>query len=162
MFSSRPDVTWIQKQVRFAVQNFLEVFQSDVEKSSDTARKRAQEPDVSNRRSKLDVTETLTADFGLNDFDAAFFADDATMLHALVLAAVALVIFHWSENLGAEQAIALRLERTIVDGLRLLHFAKRPLTDFFRRSERNANARKAQGIFRLVEKVKQVFHASPQ
>ena len=104
------------------------------------------------------MTETFTANFGLNDFDAALFADDATVLHALVLAAITLVILHWTENLGAEQSVALRLEGTVVDGFRLFYFAEGPLTNLLRRSQRNPDSREAQWIFGFVEKVKKVFH----
>jgi succinylarginine dihydrolase len=41
----------------------------------------------------------------------------------LVLAAQTFVVLHRAEDLGAEQAVALRLERAVVDGLRLLYFA---------------------------------------
>jgi len=42
------------------------------------------------------------------------------MLEALVLAAQALVVLDRAKDLGAEQAVTLRLERTVVDGFRLL------------------------------------------
>ena len=68
----------------------------------------------------------------LDDLDAALLADDAAVLHALVLAAVALVVLHRAEDLRAEQAVALRLERAVVDGLGLLDLAVRPLADLLR------------------------------
>jgi hypothetical protein len=57
------------------------------------------------------------------------------MLQALVLAAQALVVLYRPEYLGAEQAVAFRLEGPVVDGLRLLHLAVRPGTDHVRRRE---------------------------
>jgi hypothetical protein len=60
------------------------------------------------------------------DFDAALLADDALVLHALVLAAQALVVLDRAEDAGAEQAVALRLERPVVDRLRLFDFAEGP------------------------------------
>ena len=98
-------VAWIEHDVGFAVKNLFKILQSDIEKRADTRRKRAQEPDVRDRSRKLDMTEAFTANFGLNDFNAALFADDAAVLHALVLAAVAFVVLHRSEDLGAEQAV---------------------------------------------------------
>ena len=62
----------------------------------------------------------------LRDLDAAVVADDAAVLHALVLAAVALPVGDRAEDLLAEQAVLLRLERAVVDGLRLGHLAVRP------------------------------------
>jgi len=57
------------------------------------------------------------------------------VLHALVLAAETLPISYRAEDARAEQAVALRLEGAIVDGLRFGDFAVRPAPDFFRRSE---------------------------
>ena len=82
-----------------------------------------------NRRSQFNVTHPLTADFGHSDFNAAFFADDAFILHALVFAAQTFVILHRTEDARAEQAITLGLERPVVDGFRLFDFAERPAAD---------------------------------
>jgi hypothetical protein len=60
------------------------------------------------------------------DFDAALLADDALVLHALVLAAQAFVVLDRAKDAGAEQAVALRLEGPVVDGLRLFDLAERP------------------------------------
>src|SRR5215470_650116 len=69
--------------------------------------------------------------------DAALLADDAPILHPLVLAAQALVVLDRPEDARAEQAVAFRLERTIVDRLRLLDLAERPGADLLRRCDRN-------------------------
>ncbi len=69
------------------------------------------------------------------DFNAALFADHAAVLEALVLAAQALVVLDRAEDLGAEQAVALGLEGTVVDGLGLLHFAVGPGTDLLGRGQ---------------------------
>ena len=87
------------------------------------------------RRRQVDVAHALAAHLGLRDFDAALLADHAAVLQALVLAAQALVVLDRAEDLGAEQAITLRLERPVVDGLRLLHFAERPRADLLGRRE---------------------------
>jgi hypothetical protein len=90
---------------------------------------------VRNRRSQLDVAHALAAHLGQRDFNAALFADDALVLHALVLAAQALVVLDRTEDARAEQAVALRLEGTVVDGLGLLDLAERPRQDLFRRCD---------------------------
>src|SRR5271168_3802996 len=61
------------------------------------------------------------------------------MLHALVLAAEALPVGYGAEDAGAEQAIPLRLEGAVVDGLRLGDLAMRPAPDFFRRRQADAD-----------------------
>src|SRR5262245_27161207 len=77
-------------------------------------------------RGKLDMAHALAPDLGERDLDAAFLADDALVLHALVLAAQALVVLHRAEDARAEQAVALRLEGAVVDRLGLLDLPKRP------------------------------------
>jgi hypothetical protein len=52
------------------------------------------------------------------------------VLHALVLAADALVVLHGPKDLRAEETVSLGLEGSVVDGLRLLHLAVRPLRIF--------------------------------
>ena len=69
--------------------------------------------------------------FGLRDLDAALLADDAAVLQALVLAAQALVVLDGPEDLGAEETVALRLERAVVDGLRLLALRRTTTTGSF-------------------------------
>ena len=107
------------------------------------------------RRGEVDVAEALTAHLGLDDLDAALLADDPAVLHALVLAAVALVVLHRAEDLRAEEAIPLRLERAVVDGLGLLDLAVRPLADLLRARERDADrAENESGSLGFSKKLK--------
>src|SRR5262245_13193020 len=71
--------------------------------------------------------------------DRALLADDALVLHALVFAAQALVVLDRAEDARAEQAVALRLEGAIVDGLRLFDLAVRPGQNLLRARDRNSN-----------------------
>jgi hypothetical protein len=73
---------------------------------------------MGNRAGQLDVRHTFTTDLGLRNFNAALLADYAAMLQSLVLAAQAFVVLDRAKNLGAEQAVTLRLERTVVDRFR--------------------------------------------
>src|ERR1044072_6757998 len=84
---------------------------------------------MGDRGGQLDMAHPLAADFGNGDLDPALLADDALVLHALVLAAQALVILGRTEDARAEQAVALGLERAVVDRLGLLDLAERPGTD---------------------------------
>src|SRR6185436_20161803 len=102
-------------------EDLLEILEGHVEQRSNAGGQALQKPNVSDRRRQIDVAHALTSHLGLDHLDAALFTDDATMPHALVLAAIALVVLRRSEDLGAEEAIPLRLERPVVDGLRLLH-----------------------------------------
>src|SRR5690606_12294524 len=57
----------------------------------------------------------------------------------LVLAAVALPVPGGTEDLLAEQTVALGLERAVVDGLRLLDLAEGPAPDGVGRSQADAD-----------------------
>ncbi len=121
--------------VGFEVQHAFDVAQGHVEHHAHTRGQALQEPDVRHGRREFDMAHALAAHLGQRHFNAALLADHAAMLQALVLAAQALVILDRPENLGAKEAIALGLERTIVDRFRLLHFAVRPGTDLLGRGE---------------------------
>src|SRR5438128_1647623 len=85
------------------------------------------------------MAQTFAPHFRLRHFNAALVADHAAVLHALVLATETLPVCNGSEDPRAEQAIAFGFERAIVNRFRLSYFTVRPLTDLFRRSERDAN-----------------------
>src|SRR4030088_2770764 len=75
------------------------------------------------------------ADLRLCHLDAALVADHAAVLHALVLAAQALPVGDRPEDLRAEQPVAFRLERPVVDRFGLGHLAVRPGQDLLGRGE---------------------------
>src|SRR5690606_8497344 len=67
-----------------------------------------------------------------------------------------LVVLHRAEDLGAEQAVALRLEGTVVDGFRLVHFTEGPGTDHLRRSQTDTD--RIELFLTLVfQQIQQVF-----
>ena len=135
------------------IEHALDILERHVEKRTDAGRQRLEEPDVGDGSGELDVAHALTANARQRDFHAALFADDALVLHALVLAAQALIVLHRTEDARAEQAVAFRLERTVVDGLGLLDLAVRPGKDLLRAGNRNPDG--IEGLCRLliVEKV---------
>src|SRR5205814_4032987 len=92
-------------------------------------------PDVDDRSGQLDVAHALAPDLRARDLDPAALTDDALEPDALVLAAVALPVLRRTEDLLAEESVLLGLERAVVDGLRLLHFAVRPRQDVARGRE---------------------------
>src|SRR5262249_38126157 len=85
--------------------------------------------------------------------DAALVANDAGELHALVLAAGALVVLGRPEDAGAEEAVPLRLEGAVVDGLGLRHLTGRPVADLLRRSQLDANRAAGPGLRVLAVRV---------
>ena len=116
----------LDDHVALEVENLLQVLQGHVHEQADPARQRLQEPDVGGRRGKLDMAHALAADLLQGHFDAALLARNPLVFHPLVLAAQALVVLHRTEDAGAEQSVALRLEGAVVDRLRLLDLAKGP------------------------------------
>ena len=122
------------------VEHALKILERHVEHQADAGRQRLQEPDVGNRCGEIDVTHALAANLGERDFDAALLTDNALVLHALVLAAQALVVLHRAEDLGTEQAVTLGLEGPVVDGLRLLDLAKGPRADTLRAGDADLQA----------------------
>ncbi len=125
--------------VVFEIQNALEILQRHIEQKADAARQRLHEPDVGNRRGQFDVAHALAAHLRKRDFNAALFADDALVLHALVFAAQAFVILDRSKDTRAEQAVTLGLERTVVDGFGLLDLAVGPRADLLGARDRDAD-----------------------
>src|SRR4029078_7359072 len=127
--------------VQGGVENPLEVAGADVKQDAESARRALEGPDVADRARELDVAHALAADLRASDLDAALVADDALVPDPLVLAAVALPVLGGTEDALVEQAVLLRLERAVVDGLGLRDLALRPLADLIRARERDAAPR---------------------
>src|SRR5579871_2293334 len=134
----------------FEIENALQFAQRDVEQVADAARQTFEEPDVGAGAGEFDVPQSLAADAGERDFDAALIADYAAMLHALVLTAETLPVGYRTENARAEQPVALGVEGAVVESLRLGDLTMRPATDLFRRGERNADGIKIRDQVRAV------------
>src|SRR6185503_12845382 len=117
------------------VEDLLELARCDVEEVADAARDALEEPDVGDGRGEVDVAHPLAAHLLARHLDAAALADDPLVADALVLAAIALPVLRGTEDALAEQAVALRLQGAVVDGLGLGDLAHRPVTDLLRRSE---------------------------
>src|SRR6266851_3381018 len=104
---------------------------------ANAARQALEEPDMRTGARQLDMPQPLATHTSEGHFHAALVADNAAMLHPLVFAAQALPVRYGTEDAGAEQSIALRLESAVVDSLRLGNFTMRPTADFFRGCQRN-------------------------
>src|SRR5262249_286198 len=126
--------------VVLVVDDALERTSGHVEQEAEAARHALEEPDVRNRHGEFDVAHALATDAGDGHFDAAAIADDVLVLDALVFSAVALVVAHRAEDLLAEKATRLGLERAVVDRLGILDLTLRPRADGFRRGDGDGNA----------------------
>ncbi len=139
--------------VVFEIEHPLDVLQRHVEHHGDAAGQGLQEPDVGDGRGQFDVAHAFAPHAREGDLDAALLADDALVFHALVLAAQAFVILGRAKDARAEQAVALRLERAVVDGLRLLDLAERPRADLLRAGEGDADLVEGRGGDHRIEDI---------
>ena len=83
----------------------------------------------------MNVSHTLATYLLFRNFNATTVADNALVTNTLVFTAMALVILNRTEDALAEQTIALRLVRTIVNRFRLQNLATGILQDLLRRSQ---------------------------
>src|SRR3979411_3199666 len=105
------------------------------------------------RRRELDVAHALAPHARERDLDRALLADAALVLHALVLAAQALVVLDRPEDARAEQTVALRLEGAVIDGLRLLDLAVGPRQNLLRGRDLNHDSVENLSRRRRIEKI---------
>ena len=125
----------IDHDIGLEIENPLQIAERHVEQMTDAAREAFEEPDMRHGAGELDMSEPLAPHFRLSNLHTAFVANDAAVLHALVLAAQALPVGYGPEDLGAEKTIPLRFEGAVVDRLRLCHLAMRPGADLFGRCQ---------------------------
>src|SRR5690606_15707697 len=125
----------VRNDVRRVVDDLLQVTQRHAEQVAHLARQRLEEPDVRDRHGQLDVPHALAAHLRQRDLDAALVADVAAETNALELPAVAFPVLDRTEDALAEEPVTLRLERPVVDGLRLRHLAVAPAPDLLRGSD---------------------------
>src|SRR5207247_1632678 len=111
------------------VDDLLQVLRRQVEQVAKARGDAFEVPDVGDRRGQLDVAHPLAANLRPGDLHPAALTDDALEPDPLVLAAVAFPVPGRTEDALAEQAVLLRLQGPVVDGLRLLDLAVRPGPD---------------------------------
>ena len=131
--------TGIGDDIACKVEDLLQQTGADVQHQADAAGDALEIPDVADGRGQFDVAHALAADLRLGDLDAAAVADLALIADALVLTAVALPVLRRSKDALAVQAVALRLQGAVVDGLRLFDLTVAPVADLLRRSKADLN-----------------------
>src|SRR5262249_49125810 len=120
---------------RGEVQDLLQLARGDVEQVADAARHALEEPDVRDGSGGGDGPPSPAPHLLARHLDAAALADDALVADTLVLPAVALPVPRRAEDALAEEAVALGLERAVVDGLRLRDLARGPVADLLARGK---------------------------
>src|SRR5450432_636247 len=107
------------------------------------------------------MAQPLAADLRERNFHAALVADHSAMLHALVLAAQAFPVRYRTKNTRAEQAIALGLERPVVDRFRLGDFTVRPAADLLRGCDADTNRVKVRVCVGQIKRARTIQGAPP-
>jgi hypothetical protein len=125
----------VRHHVAGVVDHLLQVAQRHAQQVAQLARQRLEEPDVDDGHGQLDVAHPLAPHLAQRHLHTALVADVAAEADALELPAVALPVLHGPEDPLTEQPVPLRLERPVVDGLRLGHLTVRPPPDLLRRRE---------------------------
>ena len=130
----------VHYDVFLIVDNGFQLLGRNTEQGADFVGSALEVPDMGHRNGKGDMTHPFAAYLLLRHFHTAAVANDTAVADALVLAAIALVIFGGTEDFLAEQTFTLRLVGSVVHRFRLENLAAGTLGDVFRRSERNGNA----------------------
>ncbi len=129
----------VRDDVEREVEDALEIPGADVQEDPEAAGRPLEVPDVAHGARELDVSHPLAPDLRAGHLDAALVADDPLVPDPLVLAAVAFPVLGGTEDALVEEAVLLRLERAVVDRLRLGHLSLGPLPDLVRAGERDAD-----------------------
>ena len=143
-------ISCIQHDIIGKVQNLFQCSRGKVQDQSHPGRDSLKVPDMRNRSGQFDVAHTLTAHTGLGNFYAASVADNAFITDFLIFSTMTLPVLARSENSLAEQAVFLRLQRSVVDRLRLFHLAVRPLPDLLRGGQTDLNGIEAHLIVLFI------------
>ena len=112
------------------VDHALQILRGDVQQVAEAGRHTLEEPDVRHRGGELDVAHALTAHAAAGHFDTA--------------------VTGRAEDLFAEQTVLLRLQRTVVDGFRLLDLTVAPTTDVIGGGKADANLVKCVDVQHLL------------
>ena len=121
--------------VRSEVDDLFKIFRGQIKQVAQAGGNTLEVPNVGDGSSELNMAHALTTHFGTGNFHAASFTDDALETDALVLTASTFPVPGRAENAFAEEAVLLWLQRTVVNGLRLLNLTVGPTTDVVGRSE---------------------------
>ena len=125
-------ITRIHHEVILVIDHPLKIARGDIEDETDAGWHAFEKPDVRHRHGQLNVAHALAPHTSLGNLDTAAVTDDTAMLDPLVLATRAFPVLDRTKDPLTEQATLLRLERTVVDRLRVFHFTLGPRPDRLR------------------------------
>ena len=135
LFVHQIGLAGIQNDIVCEIQHFLQCSRRKVKDKSHTGRNTLEVPDMGYRSCQLDMSHTFTTNSSFGYLNAASVTDYAFVADFLIFTTMTFPVFAGSEDSLAEQTILFRFQGTVIDGLRLLHFAVGPLTDLVRRGQ---------------------------
>ena len=129
LFFGKGGFSRIEDNIVGKVKDFLQGTGGHIQQQAHAAGDAFKVPNMGDGGCQFNVPHAFPAYFCPGDFYATAITDNALVTNALVLAAVAFPVFLGTENFLAKQAFPLRLEGSIVDGLRFLNFTSGPGPD---------------------------------
>jgi hypothetical protein len=153
-------IAGVDDDVLLVVQHRSQRRYRQVEEQAHAARHGTVEPDMGDGRRQLDMAHTLAAHLEVRYLDAAAIADHALIANRLKFPAVALPLLGGSEDALAEEAVLLRSQGAVVDGLGLLDLAVAPAPYHVRAGEANHYAIEILNVSHAVSPLKRAVYAS--
>ena len=139
-------ITGIENDIGFVVNDLFYFAHADIEKISNTRRKTLEVPYMRHRYGEFYMTHPIATNTRLGHFDAASVADDSPITYPFILSALTLPVLYRTEDAFAEEPVALRFKRAVIDRFRLGNFTVRPIADFLGGCELNANCIEIRGL----------------
>ena len=115
-------VAGVDDEIILVVNDALQIARRHVEHQTDARRHAFEKPDVRDRHGQFNVAHAFASHPRERHFHAAPIADHAPMFDPFVFAAGAFPVLDRAENALAEQASLFRLERAVIDRLRVFDF----------------------------------------
>ena len=119
----------VDDEISRKVNNLLDVLNRCVEQEAQCAWCTVHKPDMSNWRCKCDVTHAFAAGNTLSNKVTFLIDGSFAGANTLELWIVWINVLYWTENAFAEQAIAFRFLRTVVNSFWFRDFAVAPVQD---------------------------------
>ncbi len=129
--------TGIGHDMRNEIDNFFKLLGRNAQSKAHLGRASLGIPNMGARKSKVDITHSLTADGFESDLNAALFADFSSIGRFLVSSAMTFIILGRTKDFFAEETIGFRFLGTIVDRFRFGDFTLAPFANLIRTSKTN-------------------------
>jgi hypothetical protein len=105
----------ISDKVCCKIDDLIEFFHRNIEHETNTRWDRLEEPDMSDRRSELNMSHSLTSNLRSCYFYTTTLTDNALVSDTFVITTRTFIVLSWTENLLTEETTTLRTLSTVVD-----------------------------------------------